>query len=105
MKTSRIVAALLATLIGSGAAMASDTPSPHNSDPNTINISCYRGALKTVAWDRANSVFIEDLKQIGYSYERATVIAEHVCRDEYGVRNPSHQIEQLREILRTDPPR
>ncbi|MEM9248948.1 MAG: hypothetical protein AAGB05_09660 [Pseudomonadota bacterium] len=105
MKTSHMTAALLAFVMGSGAAFAAANPSPHDSDPSKINISCYRGALKTVAWDRANSVFIEDLIQLGYSYEKATVIAEHICRDEYGVRNPPHQIEQLREILRTDPPR
>ncbi|MEM1428752.1 MAG: hypothetical protein AAGG09_04770 [Pseudomonadota bacterium] len=103
MDKSIMIAALLAGSVLAAPAQARD-PSPHDSDPNTINISCYRGWMDAVAWDRANSVFINDLLQLGYSYEKATVIAEHICRDEYGVRNPDHQRKQLREVLRTNPP-
>jgi hypothetical protein len=101
----------LALALGAGFTAASATlvsaqsmPSPHNDDPNLINISCYRGPFETVAWDRPNSVFVEDLVQIGYTRDKAMVIGEHICRDEFGVRNPSHQIDQLRQILRDDPP-
>jgi len=103
MNKSTMMAALMAGIVGASPALATG-PSPHDDDPNTVNISCYRGWVDAVAWDRANSVFIDDLRQLGYSFQEATVIAEHICRDEFGVRNPAHQIEQLREVLRTNPP-
>ena len=105
MNKFALVAALVAGTLAGGAAVAGDRPSPIDNDPNRINISCYRGALPTVAWDRANAVFIQDLMQVGYSYEKATVIAEHICRDEFGVRNAEHQVMRLKEVLRADPPR
>ena len=87
------------------AAVAQSVPSAHDEDPARITISCYRGWLAdTVAWDRPNSVFVEDLVQLGYSRGRAMVIGEHICRDEYGVNNPAHQRAQLVRILREDPP-
>jgi len=107
MKLTSLAPALAAGLIAASATTASaqSMPSPHNDDPGLINISCYRGWLETVAWDRPNSVFVEDLVQLGYTRDQAMVIGEQICRDEYGVRNPSHQISQLRQILRDDPPR
>lgn len=107
MKLTSLAPALAAGLLAASATLASaqNLPSPHNSDPNLVNISCYRGWLDTVAWDRPNSVFVEDLVQLGYTRSKATVIGEQICRDEYGVRNPQHQIAQLRQILRDDPPR
>lgn len=104
MKLKHFVPAVMAGVMAAGAASAQSMPSPHDNDPLTITISCYRGPSQTVAWDRPNSVFIEDLIQLGYSRAEASVIGEHICRDEYGVRNPSHQRAQLRQILAEDPP-
>ncbi len=91
--------------LGTAAFAAGDTPSPADNDPNRINVSCYRGLLKTVAWDRPNAVFIEDLRQLGYTYEEAHVIGERVCRDEYGVDDGAYKINLLKKILRETPPR
>lgn len=106
MKLSWYMSALLAGAVSVSAsvASASDLPSPSDNDPSKINISCYRGAMKTVAWDRPNAVFLDDLVQLGYSREMASNIGERVCRDEYGVRNPDHQVRSLLKILRESPP-
>lgn len=96
---------MLAAGLSSHQAVANDTPSAPDNDPNRINVSCYRGPLKTVAWDRPNAVFIEDLVQLGYDYEVAHAIGERVCRDEYGVGNGEHKIATLRRILAENPPR
>lgn len=80
-------------------------PSPTDSDASRITISCFRGIVKDVIWDRPNAVFVDDLTQLGYSYPTAHAIAERVCRDEYGVRNPEHQAATLLEILAETPPR
>ncbi len=96
-----VLAAGLALLGTDPASARSDTPSEPTSSPKgTINVSCYRGPLKTVAWDRPNAVFIEDLRRYGYSFEQAHVIGERVCRDEYGVDNAQHKIETLKRLLR-----
>ena len=103
-----LILALVAGLcvpVATSALAKGDTPArPDSSPKGTINVSCYRGALKTVAWDRPNAVFIEDLRKVGYSYEEATNIGERVCRDEWGVDNPEHKIDTLRQILRETPP-
>jgi hypothetical protein len=107
MNKVKIASAALAGALAltAPAAVAQSVPSPHDEDPTKITISCYRGWLAdTVAWDRPNSVFVEDLVQLGYSRDQAMVIGEHICRDEYGVNNPSHQRAQLVRILREDPP-
>ena len=106
MERTLLASALAAGLLAAGAtaAAAQALPAPHDDDPARITISCYRGWLQTVAWDRPNSVFIEDLVQLGYSRAEATVIGEHICRDEYGLGDPAHQRAQLRDILRQDPP-
>lgn len=90
---------------GSAAIARSDKPSKPTSSPKgTINISCYRGALKTVAWDRPNAVFVEDLINYGYTWKEAHTIGERVCRDEWGVGNASHKKESLLRIMRDNPP-
>ncbi|PRY25421.1 hypothetical protein CLV78_102600 [Aliiruegeria haliotis] len=93
------VAAAIALPVG-GAAFAQGKPShPESSGKGTINISCYRGALKTVAWDRPNAVFIEDLLSYGYTWKQAHTIGERVCRDEYGVGNGEHKIATLKRLM------
>lgn len=108
MNLSMIVPAVAAGVLAVSGSVASaqNLPSPHDSVASKITISCYRGWLRdTVAWDRPNSVFVEDLVQLGYSRNDATVIGEQVCRDEYGVNNADHQRSQLLQILRDEPPR
>ncbi len=87
------------------ATIAFGAPShPESSPKGTINISCYRGALKnTVAWDRPNAVFVEDLITYGYTWEQAHSIGQRVCRDEWGVGDSEHKIKTLKTILRKHP--
>ena len=100
-----VLAAGLCTQFASDA-QAQSMPSPSDNDPNRINVSCYRGPLRnTVAWDRPNAVFVEDLIQLGYTYPEAHAIGERVCRDEYGVVNSEHKIATLMSILKESPPR
>ncbi|MEL6205652.1 MAG: hypothetical protein AAFR47_10145 [Pseudomonadota bacterium] len=95
----------LVALTVTGAA-AQELPSPVDNDVNKITISCYRGWIRTIAWDRPNAVFVNDLVQLGYTYERAHAIGMRVCRDEYGLgeSNFGYQRDTLLSILRTSPP-
>lgn len=103
MRSVLITAAVFAGI--SAQAPAQDLPSKSDANPNKITISCYRGPTKTVAWDRANAVFLDDLRQLGYSHAQATAIGERVCRDEYGVDNFDHMRETLMGLMRETPPR
>ncbi|MFD0978960.1 MULTISPECIES: hypothetical protein [Tropicimonas] len=100
-----LAAGLTLGLASSAMAQMKSIPSPADDNPNQINVSCYRGPLKTVAWDRPNAVFIEDLVQLGYSFQEAHAIGERVCRDEYGVGNGDHKIATLMKLLKENPPR
>lgn len=105
MRTSLIASILLAGLATqSFAKEATDRPSPSDTDAAKITISCYRGLVKTVAWDRANAVFLDDLRQLGYSHSVATDIGERVCRDEYGVDDHEHMRKTLIRLMRETPP-
>lgn len=107
MKASMVSKALL-TLLAlplATAVSAKDMPSRPDTDPSKITISCFRGPLRVVAWDRPNAVFIDDLVQLGYSRPEAHAIGERVCRDEYGVYNPEYQLQSLGRILAQTPPR
>lgn len=84
--------------------LAQSMPSPSDTSARQITISCYRGPTRTVAWDRANAVFLDDLRQLGYSQTQATAIGERVCRDEYGVDNPDHLRATLMRIMRETRP-
>jgi hypothetical protein len=76
-----------------------DMPSRPGGDSASITISCYRGPMRTVAWDRANAVFTDSLMRRGYSIEQAEAIGNRVCRDEYGVDNPDHMVATLQRLL------
>jgi len=108
MKTKLIAAALVTAAMAIPAAAQtvdrSDLPTRPESTPGQITISCYRGAVKTIAWDRANAIFIDDLRRLGYTFEQATVIGERVCRDEYGYKNPAYLRETLLRLMRETPP-
>ena len=106
----RIVVAALAVGLAmplTSTTIASAAPSRPDSSPDgTINISCYRGALRsTVAWDRPNAVFVEDLVAYGYSWEQAHSIGMRLCRDEWGIGNAQHKIDSLKKIMRDTPVR
>ncbi len=104
MKTLPI-AALAVALTATGAfAEVKSMPSPSDDDPGKITISCYRGPLKEVAWDRPNAVFIDDLVQIGYSLEEASWLGERVCRDEYGVFDPVYLADRFKKLMALNPP-
>ena len=69
----------------------------------TVVVSCFRGPLREVIWDHPNGVFIESLASLGYSYERATAIAERVCRDRSLVGNPEGLKSVTRGIIQSAP--
>lgn len=108
MRTFLIAATLLTGVVAQAPTVATaqnlELPSPSDNDPSRITISCYRGPTKTVAWDRANAVFLDDLRQLGYTHSQATDIGERVCRDEYGVDNFSHMRQTLLRLMQETPP-
>lgn len=102
MKSTLITAALLTAI--ALPAGAQDLPFPIDDDPNKVHVSCYRGYFRTVAWDRPNSVFVEDLVQLGYTFPQADAIGAAICRDERGVRNKRYMRERFIDIYATYPP-
>lgn len=106
MKMKLLAAALLASSGVAATEVAADQKSalPDN-NPNQINVSCYRGAFRSVvAWDRANGVFIEDLVQLGYTYPEAHAMGARVCRDERGIGNGEYKIQLLLRLMQETPP-
>lgn len=67
-------------------------------------ISCYRGPLKVVYWDRPTAIFIDELVEYGYTPNQATAIGDRVCGDEYGVDDPEWMKAQLRKLIDQTPP-
>jgi hypothetical protein len=78
---------------------ASELPTRPGSNPEAITVSCYRGPLTDVIWDRPNAIFVDSLMRRGYSIEQAEAIGNRVCRDEYGVNDPDHMIATLTRLL------
>ncbi|MGV6849957.1 MAG: hypothetical protein ACWA5A_16415 [Marinibacterium sp.] len=100
-----LAAALTLALAATGAnAEIKFKPSPSDNDPAKITVSCYRGPLKEVAWDRPNAVFIDDLVQLGYTLSEASWLGERVCRDEYGVFDPAYLEDRFRQLIAQNPP-
>ncbi|WP_375262047.1 hypothetical protein [Palleronia sp.] len=46
-----------------------------------VVVSCFRGPWQQIIWDHPNAVFVDSLVGIGYSFERASAIANRVCKD------------------------
>ncbi len=69
----------------------------------TVTISCFRGPLDQVIWDRPKAEFIDDLVGIGYSYANANAIGERICADQEGVSDPQYLRAHLISILRSFP--
>ena len=86
MTRNLIAAALLTTLAAPAAAEMSPRRGADGSV--TIVVSCFRGPMKVVAWDRPNAVFVDSLVAAGYGYEEASAVAERICRDEALVDDP-----------------
>lgn len=95
---ARLPGALLAAALAT-AAGATEMPSRPDSNPGAVTISCYRGPLRDVVWDRPNAVFLDSLMRHGYSVEQAEAIGNRVCRDEYGLDNPDHMIATLTRLM------
>lgn len=103
MRISLFTVAVLAA--AASQASAQEFPSPSDDDANQITISCFRGPTKHVVWDRPNAVFLDDLRQLGYSRGQAKTIGDRVCRDEYGVENHDHMRAVLKEVMADTKPR
>lgn len=104
MKLPLVVVIATALCATSLAAERRAKPSPSDDNPGQIRISCYRGPLREVIWDRPNAVFIDDLVQIGYSLSEASWLAERVCRDEYGVYDEAYIVDRFRILMKQNPP-
>ncbi len=68
-----------------------------------ITVSCYRGPLQRVIWDRPQPAFIDSLVAVGYDYPTAHAIGERVCRDQSLVNNPGSLSRTMREIYYAAP--
>ncbi len=89
-------AALLTTLAAPVVAQAA--PEGGAEGEVTILVSCYRGPLKVVAWDRPTLTFIDSLVAAGYSYGDAAAIGDRICRDEALVDDPDAIKAEMRRI-------
>lgn len=69
-----------------------------------IVVSCYRGPWSDVIWDRPNAVFIDSLREAGYSILQATTIGDAVCQDPELVSNPDGLKATMLDILKETPP-
>jgi hypothetical protein len=94
-RVPKAIIAALATLPLSGAF--------DSASANTITVSCFRGPLPVVAWDRPNPVFIDSLVRAGYSYETAAAMATRICTDESLVGNPNGLRVEMERLLRSEP--
>ncbi|KIT16493.1 hypothetical protein [Jannaschia aquimarina] len=103
-----IATALLAAAatVGSAPAAVADHHASGLRPGEQITIKCARYIARSdrVIWDRPMAVFLDDLRRIGYSPERAEAIGNRVCRDGALVNNAEGLAATMREILRTTPP-
>lgn len=76
----------------------------HGQTAHVITVSCYRGPLDDVIWDRPNPVFTDSLVTAGYTFPEAHAIAERVCRDPGSVGQPGALSATMSDILRRSPP-
>ncbi|WP_425044613.1 hypothetical protein [Primorskyibacter sp. S87] len=111
MRTKIMAAGLItglaaATLFAADMTSAQTKPTQPGTTGNEFVISCYRGPWRdTVALDRPNAVFLDELMEYGYTPTQAISIGKRVCRDEYGVRNPEHLKATLAKLIKEQPPR
>jgi len=75
----------------------------YNAGPQVILVSCYRGPLKKVIWDRPEPAFIDSLVAVGYDYPTAHAIGERVCRDSALVNNRAALRQTMRDIYYASP--
>ncbi|PWK57975.1 hypothetical protein [Roseicyclus mahoneyensis] len=93
-------------LSGSALAVAADSYRYHHHGytSHVITVSCYRGPLQDVIWDRPNPEFTDSLVNAGYTFPEAHAIAERVCRDANSVGRPGALSATMTDILRRTPP-
>ena len=111
MRTKRLAAGLItgltaAVIFSADMASAQSKPTQPGTTGSEFLISCYRGPWKdTIAWDRPNAVFVDELMEIGYSSAQAISIGKRVCRDEYGIGNHEYMKATLARLISEEPPR
>lgn len=111
MNTKRLVAGLIAGLtagviFSADMASAQDKPTRPGTTGGEFLISCYRGPWRdTIAWDRPNAVFLDELMEMGYSSAQAISIGKRVCRDEFGVGDHEYMKATLARLISEEPPR
>jgi hypothetical protein len=94
-----------ATLFAADMTLAQSKPTQPGTSGSEFIISCYRGPWSdTIAWDKPNSVFIDELMELGYTTQQAFAIGNRVCRDEYGVGNPDYMKATLAKLIKERPP-
>lgn len=68
-----------------------------------IEVSCYRGPLKAVIWDRANPGFVESLVAYGFSNATANTMADGICRNPVFVDDPKKLAPAVQAIVAATP--
>ncbi len=101
-----LVAGLAATIVFSADTVLAQTkPTRPGTSGQEFLISCFRGPwLETVAWDRPNAVFVDELMEYGYSPGQAIAIGKRVCRDEFGVGDHEYMKATLNKLITEHPP-
>lgn len=107
MLKSFAFAALGGALLVGATAPASATTFQYNTVRNAVyvTVSCFRGPLSEIIWDRPNPVFIDSLVNAGYSFPEAHAIGERVCTDPSTVDRPDRAIQVMTQIIAQNPPR
>jgi hypothetical protein len=87
-----IVSAVM--FLGTAGSLAAET---------AIHVSCFRGPLKAVIWDRANPEFIESFVTYGYSRKTAMALADSICRDQNLVDPSDDMVAAVRALMAATP--
>lgn len=95
--TGKLISAAFVIALAAPVA-AQETGEPGARDGTTIVVSCFRGPMKVVVWDRPTTRFVDSLVDVGYSYGDALAIGERICRDETLVGNPGALSAEMRRI-------
>lgn len=101
-----VTAALVASALATPAVADGGTHgyAPAQTAPQVV-ASCFRGPWQQIIWDHPNAVFVDSLVNIGYSFERASAIANRVCKDKSLVNNPAGLKSTTETIIASSPRR
>lgn len=103
-----VTAALVASAVAMPAVAGGGTHGYGHATAQTapqVVVSCFRGPWQQIIWDHPKPVFVDSLVNIGYSIERASAIANRVCKDASLVNNPAGLKSMTESIIASSPRR